>query len=206
MTLSHVDRTGNPSAEWKYLTKTATLGRSYALYAANVACLASLGILDRSDSPGCSAIFQSQGPVDSLQPVITDVTCLSRTMNASRVKVTAQLSSHRGPTPIEMCQKPDIRCPLVGNSDGRWGKAKLPVPADFFVCPVSVPTVILCAAWSMLTTGVSEANYMLVAPESTITVALFQSARLQSLWVELAVKLLMSGKGEGGDVVPRVGL
>ena len=118
MTLSHVDRTGNPAAEWKYLTKTATLGRSYALYAANVACLASLGILDRSDSPGCSAIFQSQGPVDSLQPVITDVTCLSRTMNASRVKVTAQLSSHRGPTPIEMCQKPDIRCPLVGNSDG----------------------------------------------------------------------------------------
>ena len=47
---------------------------------------------------------------------------------------------------------------------------------------------------------------MLVAPESTMPVALFWSARLQILWVQLAVNLLMSGKGEGGDVVHRVGL
>ena len=47
MTLIHVFLTWNPSAAWKYLTKAATLGRSYALYVANVACLASLGILGR---------------------------------------------------------------------------------------------------------------------------------------------------------------
>ena len=47
---------------------------------------------------------------------------------------------------------------------------------------------------------------MLVVPESTMPVALFQSARLRSLWVQLDVNVLMSGKGEGGDVVPRVGL
>ena len=47
---------------------------------------------------------------------------------------------------------------------------------------------------------------MLVVPESTMPVALFQSARLQSLWVKLAVNLVMSGKCEDGDVVPRVGL
>ena len=56
MALSHVDRTGNPAAEWKYLTKAATLGSYYALYAANVACLALLGILGRYDSPGCRDI------------------------------------------------------------------------------------------------------------------------------------------------------
>ena len=63
MTLSHVDRTGYPAAACKYLIKSATLGRSYALYAANVACLESLGILGRFDSPGCRENFQSRGPV-----------------------------------------------------------------------------------------------------------------------------------------------
>ena len=109
--LSHVDRTGNPVAAWKYLTKAVTLGRSYALYAANVACLAYLVILGRSDSPGYRAIRQSRVPVESRQPVSTDVPCLSRTMTASRMKVNAHSASHRGPTPIKVWRKPVIRCP-----------------------------------------------------------------------------------------------
>ena len=92
------------------------------------------------------------------------------------------------------------------NSNGRWGKAKFTVPADCCVCPVAVPTVTLGVAWSMLTTGALAAKYMSVAPESTMPVLLFWSARLRSLWVQLAIKLLMSGEGDGGDFVPRVGL
>ena len=204
MALIHVDCTGDPSAARKYLTKAATLCRSYALYAANVSCLALLLILGRSESPGCRAILQSQGLVDSCQPVSMVLTCLSRTMIASRVKVTAQLESHKCPTPIKVWQEPDIRCPLVGNSDGRWGKAKLPVPADFFVCPVSVPTVTLGAALSMFTTGSSAENCMSVAPESTMPVVLVWCACWRIIWVHLALTLLMSGKGEG--VLFRVGL
>ena len=97
-----------------------------------------------------------------------------------------------------------MRCPLVGNSNRIWGKAKFPIPTECCVCPVSVPTVTLGAAQSVLTTGALAANYMSVAPESTMPVALFQSSYLQSLWVQLAINLLMSGKGEGEDVVPRV--
>ena len=204
MDLSHVDCTGNPVAAWKYLTKAVTLGRSYALYAANVACLAYLGILGRSDSPSCRAIHQSRVPVESRQPVSTDVPCLLHTMTASRMKATAQSASHRGPTPIKVWRKPVIRCPLVVNSYGIWGKANLPVPVYCCVCPVAVPTVTLGAARSTLTTGASAEKYMLVSPESTMPVALVQSARWRSVWVQLAVTLLMSGKGEGGDVVSRV--
>ena len=86
MALSHVDWTGNPA--WKYLTKAATLGRSYALYASNIACLASLGILGRSNSHGCRSIFQSRVPVDSRQPLSTAVPFLSLIITVLRVKVT----------------------------------------------------------------------------------------------------------------------
>ena len=89
----------------------------------------------------------------SRQPVSTAVTCLLPTMTASRVKVTAQLLSHWGPTPIKVWQKPVIRCPLIRNSEGRWSKAKFPVPADCCVCLVAVTTVTLGAARYMLTTG-----------------------------------------------------
>ena len=160
MALSHVGQTKNPVAAWKYLTKSATLGRSYALYAANVAYLASLGILVRSDSPGCRAICQSRGPNESHQPVSTSVPCLTRTMTALRVKVTVQLASHRVPTPIKVWHKPGIRLPLVGNSDVRWGKSKLPVPANCCVYPVFVRTVTLVAARYILTTGILAAKYM----------------------------------------------
>ena len=94
----------------------------------------------------------------------------------------------------------------MGNSDGIWGKAKFSVPTDCFVCPVTVPTVTLGAVRSMLTTGSSVAKYMLVVPDSTMPVALFRSALLQSLWVQLAVNLLMSGKGEDEYFLPRAGL
>ena len=73
-------------------------------------------------------------------------------------------------------KKPGIRCPLIVNFYGRWDKARLPVPVDCFVCPVSVPTVTFGAARSMMTTEASVAKYMLVDPESTIPVAFFGSA------------------------------
>ena len=89
MDLSHVDWTEYPVAAWEYLIKSATLGRSYALYAANVACLELLGIMYRFEYPGCGAMRQILGPVDSREPVSTDLPCLLRTMTASHVKVTA---------------------------------------------------------------------------------------------------------------------
>ena len=49
--------------------------------------------------------------------------------------------------------------------------AGLPVPEDFFVCPVNVPTVTFGAARYILTIGASVVNYMSVAPESTMSVA-----------------------------------
>ena len=100
MALSHVEQTGYPASGWKYLIKAMTLVSSYELYVANVACLASLGILGRFDSPVCRVIKQSPGPVASRQPVSAAVPCLSCTMTASRVKVTVQLVSHMVPTPI----------------------------------------------------------------------------------------------------------
>ena len=94
----------------------------------------------------------------SRQHVSTDVSCLSRTMTVSRVKVTAQLASHSGPTPIKVCQKTGIGCPFIGNPNGIGGKARYPAPVDFWVCPVAVPTVTFGAALSMLTTGSSVAK------------------------------------------------
>ena len=155
MALSHVDQTGNPAAVWKYLIKSATLCRSYALYAANVAYLELLVIMVRFDSPGCRSIRHIRGPVDARQPVSNDVPFLWRTMAASRVKVTVQWESHKVPTCIKVWWKPGIRCPLVGNSDGIWGKSKFPIPADFCVFLVAVPTVTLVAAEYMFTTGAS---------------------------------------------------
>ena len=130
MALSRVDRTGYPTAAWKYLIKAATLGSSYILYAANVACLEFLGTLGRFESPVCRYIIQIRGPVASRQPVSTALPCLSYTMTASRLKVTEQSASHRFPTPIRVWRKTGIRGPFIGNSNGRWGKDKLPVPAD----------------------------------------------------------------------------
>ena len=64
----------------------------------------------------------------------------------------------------------------------------------------------LGAAQSMFATGALATKYMLMAPEYTMHVGLVRSARWQSVWVQLAVTVFMSGKGEGGDVVSRVGL
>ena len=146
-------RTVNPATAWKYLTKAANMGRSYALYAASVACLVLLVILGRSESPRCREIFQSRGPVDSRQPVGTAVPSFSITVTALRVKVTVQSASHRGLTHIKVWRNPGMRCPLVGNSDRIWGKDKFPIPSDCCFFPVSLPTVTLGAARSMLTTG-----------------------------------------------------
>ena len=109
MDFIYVDQNGYPAAVWKYLIKAAMLSRSYMLYGANVACLELFGILGRFDSPGCRNIRQSLGPVASRQPASMAVPCLLRTMTDSRVKVTAQLASHMGLTPIKVWWKPDIR-------------------------------------------------------------------------------------------------
>ena len=58
----------------------------------------------------------------------------------------------------------------------------------------------------MLTTGASVPNYMSVALESRMPVALVWSARWRSVWVQLSVTLLISGKGEGVDFFSRLGL
>ena len=84
--------------------------------------------------------------MDSLQPVSTAVPCLSLTMTALLVKVTAQSASHSVPTPIKVWRKPGMRFPLVVNSYRIWVHAKFPVPADCCVFPVAVPTVTLGAA------------------------------------------------------------
>ena len=64
-----------------------------------------------------------------------------------------------------------MRCPLIGNPGGRWGKFKSPVPVYCWVCPVAVPTLTFGAERLMLTMGASVANYMSVAPDSTMHVA-----------------------------------
>ena len=48
-----------------------------------------------------------------------------------------------------------MRCTLIGNPDGRWGKSKSPVPVDFWVCPIAVPTFTFGAERSMLPIGAS---------------------------------------------------
>ena len=73
-----------------------------------------------------------------------------------------------------------MRCPLVGNSHRRWVKAKVPIPADYFIFPIAVLNVNLGAARYMLTTDALLVKYFLVTPESTMTVVLFRSAHLQS--------------------------
>ena len=77
---------------------------------------------------------------------------------ASHVKVTVQSASQIGYTPIEVWRKPGMRCPLIGNPNGRWGKSKSPVSVDCWVCPVAVPTVTFGAEKSMLTIGASVEN------------------------------------------------
>ena len=74
-------------------------------------------------------------------------------MTTSRIRVTLQSSTKIGPTLIKVWWKPVLRCPLIGNPDGRWGKSKSPVPVDCWVFAVAVSTLTLGAERSMLTTG-----------------------------------------------------
>ena len=48
-----------------------------------------------------------------------------------------------------------MRCPLIGNPDGIWGKSKSPVPVNCWIYPDAVPNLTFGAAGYMLTTGVS---------------------------------------------------
>ena len=115
-------------------------------------------MLVRFSSPGCREIIQRRGPEFSHHPVSTCVPRVSRTMTASRVNVTVQSASQSGPTPIKVCRKPGIIFPVFGNPDGIWGKFKSPVPVDFFVWPVAVPTLTVGAERLTLTMGESAAK------------------------------------------------
>ena len=84
--------------------------------------------------------------------------CWLITITASHVKVTVQLASQIGPNPIKVWRKHDIRCPVIGNPDGRWGKFKLPVPVDCFVCPIAVLTLTVGSKRFILTIGASAAK------------------------------------------------
>ena len=48
-----------------------------------------------------------------------------------------------------------MRCPLIGNPDGRWVNYKSPVTVDCWVWPVAMPTLTFGAERSMLTIGAS---------------------------------------------------
>ena len=73
----------------------------------------------------------------------------------ARGNVTVQSASHSGSTPIMICRKPGMMCPVTGNPEGSFGRFKSPVPAEFCDWPVAVPTVTFGAERSMLTMGAS---------------------------------------------------
>ena len=73
-------------------------------------------MLGRFDFPGWRAILQRRGPDFFRQPVSTGLPCESRTITAARVNVTVQSTSHSGPTPIKVCLKPGMMCPVTGKS------------------------------------------------------------------------------------------
>ena len=104
------------------------------------------------------------------------------------MKVTVQSASQSGPTPIKVWRKPGIRCTLIGNTDGRWGKSNYPVPVDCWVFPVALPTLNFGAERSMLTIRASVEKWMSIAPESTMPVA-FVSGLLGKYLSRVGLKL-----------------
>ena len=78
--------------------------------------------MGRFASPGCREILQSCFPEASYHLVRTGMPCWLRTITASCMKVTVQSASQGGPTPIKVWRETGIRCPVIGNPDGRWGK------------------------------------------------------------------------------------
>ena len=79
---------------------------------------------------------------------------------------------------------------MIGNPNGSWGKFKSPVPVDFCVCPVAVPTLTVGDKIPMLTMGASAAKLMSVAPETTMPVAVM-SGLLGKGWSRVGIKLAL---------------
>ena len=79
-------------------------------------------------------------------------------MTALLVKVNVQSASKIGPTPIKVWRKPGMRCPLIVNPHGIWGKSKSHVSVDCWVCLGSVTTLTFGAERSMLSIGASVEN------------------------------------------------
>ena len=71
-------------------------------------------------------------------------------MTASRVKVDVQSESQSGPIPIKIWRNAGMGRLLIGNPGGRWVKSKSPVPVNFWVFPVDVPTLTIGAERYML--------------------------------------------------------
>ena len=114
-----------------------------------------LGIIGRLYSPGCREILQRRSHEFLLHPVSTGVPLSSLTITAVRVNVTIQSASQSGPTTIKVWRNPGIICPVIGNTEGSWGKFKSPVPVDFCDWPVAVPTFTFGAERSTLAMGAS---------------------------------------------------
>ena len=117
-----------------------------------------LGILGRFSSPGCRTIIQRRGPELLRHPVRTGVPQVSCTIAAACVNVTVQSASQSGTTPIKVWRKTGIICPVIGNTDGSWGKFKFPMSVDCCDFPVAVPTLTFEAKRSTLTMGASAAK------------------------------------------------
>ena len=115
-------------------------------------------MLGKFYSPGCRAILQRRVPEFSRHPISTGVPRVSRTITVSRVNVTVQSASQIGTNSIKVCRKPGIICPVIGNTDWRWGKFISPVPLYCCVWPVAVPTLTFGDKRSTLTMGSYAAN------------------------------------------------
>ena len=142
-------------------------------------------MLGRFYLPVWRAILQRRGPDCSRKPVSTEIPRTSLTIKAARVNVTVQSTSHIRPTSIKVCLNPGMICPVTGKPDGSLGRFNSPVPVEFCVWPVAVPTVTLGAERSILTMGASAEKKISVAPESIMPVACIVDLD----WLDVKVEL-----------------
>ena len=132
--------TGKPAAACKYLTSASTLGRSYALNAASEASSVCSCFGGTSLAWGLRANRQSLAPVRSLQPVRIGVPCGLYTVTSCLENVTVQSASHMGSSPIRVCLKDGMTCPMVGKAWASCGMGRLAVATDRSTWPLAVPT------------------------------------------------------------------
>ena len=135
---SHVDLTGYPVASWKYLTKAAIEGRSYALYAPSMVCLALLRLW-KSYSFSNKEMFHDLVPLLSLQHVMNSSHFLSKTGDIIFVNITLQSASQNSPIPSRLWWNPGITCPEVGGSFRTPIRLSFQESNEVCGCPDAVP-------------------------------------------------------------------